>query len=211
MQDIINNWLEKREMFGPGIFLYLGTRRGIESYLENKFSNLVIGLEALHRAIGKNQKSDKVREKVDRIMHDVVLPGDKRWLKNVLKAEPSLAERISDLFGTLPVSIAPEYLTKFADSCARLRNDLSHFGTTREKTSYEQFAHDTNKITRALGILYHLKILQEIGVPDALLTWIFTDGFTSYQIQADLWLAGLLPEDPQILRQQRRRNDANIS
>ena len=39
----------KREEFGPGFYLYLGTRRGMALYAEHSFVNLIWGLEAFHR------------------------------------------------------------------------------------------------------------------------------------------------------------------
>lgn len=47
--DIWTQWITKREAFGPGFYLYLGTRRGITLYIENRFANLVFGLEAFNR------------------------------------------------------------------------------------------------------------------------------------------------------------------
>jgi hypothetical protein len=51
-------------------------------------------------------------------------------------------------------------------------------------------------MSRALGVLYHFKILQEIRVPNHLLERIFNEGFQSFVLQMYLWEAGLLVEDP---------------
>ncbi|MDA9393123.1 hypothetical protein WN73_21680 [Bradyrhizobium sp. CCBAU 45394] len=47
--DIWSNWKQKREEFGPGFYLYLGTRRGLSLYPEHRFVNLIWGIEAFHR------------------------------------------------------------------------------------------------------------------------------------------------------------------
>jgi hypothetical protein len=43
MESILDNWREKREKLGPGFYMYLGTRRGANSYVENNFSNMTMG------------------------------------------------------------------------------------------------------------------------------------------------------------------------
>lgn len=48
--EIAEAWFAKSTKFGPGFHLYLGNRRGMQLYVENRFANLVWGLEALHRS-----------------------------------------------------------------------------------------------------------------------------------------------------------------
>ncbi len=55
--DIWSDWKKKREAFGPGFYLYLGTHRGvIRLYIENRFVNLDLeskgqALAALYQAL----------------------------------------------------------------------------------------------------------------------------------------------------------------
>ena len=72
MESIVDNWREKRERLGPGFYMYLGTRRGAKSYVENDFSNMTMGLEALHRATFARQTDEKILGKIERIISEVI-------------------------------------------------------------------------------------------------------------------------------------------
>ena len=197
IENIFGAWQEKTEKFGPGIYLYLATRRGVKSYVENDFLNMVIGLESMHRILEEKKINKKLQTKIDRILKNITCKKDKKFLSNILKLEPSLKERIVDFFSSLPSDIITHNkLYEFAERCSKIRNDISHFGRTREKISYKEFIDQVIKIGDAFKILYHLKILQEIGVFDEFLMFIFKESFHSFAIQMTLWEAGLLPEDP---------------
>src|ERR1700730_8260116 len=43
--DMFAAWTRKRETFGAGFYLYLGTRRGMRLYAEHRFVNLIWGIE----------------------------------------------------------------------------------------------------------------------------------------------------------------------
>ena len=110
-----------------------------------------------------------------------------------------------DIFASLPLPIPAEKLDSFAEECSKKRNDLSHYGTTRDEVLYSEFMSRLIDINEALGVLYHLRILQEIGVPVESLAWIFNDGPQSFSMKSKLWDVGLLSEDPQeVARQQAR-------
>lgn len=208
MESIVDNWREKQEKLGPGFYMYLGTRRGAKSYVENNFSNMTMGLEALHRATFAGQRDEKILGKIERIISEVTQSKDRRWLKSILKAEPNLKQRIVDIFASLPLPIPTEKLENFAEECSKKRNDLSHFGTTRDEVLYSDFISRLININEALGVLYHLRILQEIGVPDESLTWIFNHGQQSFPMKSKLWNVGLLSEDPQEAARQQARGQS---
>ena len=98
--DIWSEWKKKRETYGPGFYLYLGTRRGVRLYVENRFANLVFGLEAFHRRKYPPSEGTKLDAKIKRILAGVSRPRDKKWLEDVLDRtrEPPLGQR---LFATL--------------------------------------------------------------------------------------------------------------
>jgi hypothetical protein len=166
---------------------------------------MTMGLEALHRATCARQTDEKILSKIERVISEVTLPKDQRWLRKVLKAEPNLKQRIVDIFASLPLPICKKKLDSFAEECSKKRNDLSHFGTTRDGVLYSEFMSRLIDINEALGILYHLRILQEIGVPDESLAWIFNDGQQSFSMKSKLWNVGLLSEDPQAVARQQAR------
>ncbi|MCB8878456.1 HEPN domain-containing protein [Acidisoma silvae] len=204
LSEVVDNWRTARETIGSGIYMYLGTRRGLKSYIENNFSIMMMGLESLHRSVGKTQVDEKLKTKIERVISEVSLTKDKKWLSAILRPAPNLKERLIELFSDLPLSISKARLTNFADECSRNRNDLQHFASTRADQTYEQFAQRLVELSRALSALYHLKILQIIGIHDNSLLWIFEKGYQSFSIRMDCWLAGLLEEDPRQAVQRQR-------
>ena len=197
--DIWSSWMRVRNELGPGAYLYLGTRNGVTLYPENWFMNLMWGIEALHRKEPERTgRKSAVEEKIDRIVNQVSASKDKKWLKAQLRhaIEPSLAERIYDVFCGLPLQIEDGRLRDFVENCARLRNDISHFGGLRsngvyEDLVYEDFVRDVMRKTEAVSLLYHAYLLQKIGVDPAILThWVQT-GPASYDKQHTLVANGL--------------------
>jgi hypothetical protein len=65
-------------------------------------------------------------------------------------------------------------LKKFADECAKLRNDLSHRGGPQSGREDEDYVLDLHRRCGALDPLYHAIILQFIGIPDCLLRKVFS-------------------------------------
>ncbi len=46
---IASLWTKKREKFGPGFYIYIGVRRAEQLYTEQRFLNLISGIESLQR------------------------------------------------------------------------------------------------------------------------------------------------------------------
>jgi hypothetical protein len=193
--DIWSNWKKKREEFGPGFYQYLGTRRGVRLYIENRFSNLVFGLEAFHRRKYPPAVTDKLDAKIERILGQVGLAKDKKWLLNVLERfkEPPLAERLYSTLREVPLGLDDARLRKFCDACGKLRNDLSHFGGRRDDTTpYDDFILDVEGKNNALAALYQALLLYEIGVDANIIKmWMF-EGPGSFPIQLHFVKEGLL-------------------
>ncbi|CAD6553483.1 ApeA N-terminal domain 1-containing protein [Paraburkholderia metrosideri] len=165
--DIYSAWREKREAFGPGFFYYLSTKRDAKMYVENHFSNLIQGLESFHRTkYGDKPVTGALQEKIDRIVAQVGKSDDRRWIRGKLvhACEPSLAERLSELFTALPIGIDHDLLKTFATTCAHLRNDIAHYGGLRSRTASASFLRDTSLKNEVVGYLYHMTLLNEIGL-----------------------------------------------
>lgn len=192
--SIWSNWKEMREAFGPGVYLYLGTRRGIKLYVEHRFVNLIWGIEAFHRKKKPATPADALVQKIDRIIGQVQLKKDKDWLaKKLANAhEPSLGERIFDVFVALPLDIDHSRLRSFADACAQKRNDISHYGGEHRGAAYSDFVKDLANKNAALSTLYHALLLHEIGVSAKIIkSWMY-EGFTSHQHKHYFVQVGLL-------------------
>lgn len=194
---IWSNWKRKREEFGPGFYLYLGTRRGMPLYTEHRFVNLIWGIEAFHRRKHAAGASDALREKIARIVGDVRLPKDKTWLRKKLKHshEPALADRIFEAFKDLPLGLEEKALRSFSKACADARNDISHYGGHRRGGSYEDFARSLEKMSDALSTLYHCLLLNEVGVDGQVLKWWLHEGYQSYRLKWYFVEVGLLPKE----------------
>jgi hypothetical protein len=196
---IWTRWKAMREEFGPALYLYFGTRRGMPMYVEHRFVNLVWGLEALHRKKQRGVQSETVAKKVNRILNKIDDAKDKRWLAKRLENafEPTLEQRLFEIFEALPLGFDKTKLRSFCQACAKLRNDISHFGGERHEVSYSGFVTHLNKKSEALSVLYHTLLLHAAGVDAEILKrWVF-ESFDSYPIKSHFVEAGLL--DPSVL------------
>jgi hypothetical protein len=191
---IFSNWMKKRELYGPGYYLFLGTRRGFDLYVEHHYVNLIWGIEALHRRQPTEVGSPTgTEQRVQRILSEVTGKADRKWLKGKLKhaGEPTLEQRIFETFSRLPLSLSPKELRSFATSCANRRNDISHFGGQRPGGDYSEFVRELDLKNQALAYLVHAYILLDIGVSPETLNFWFFEGPKSYQIKRLLKAAGL--------------------
>ena len=161
---VLRNLEEKREVLGPGLYLYLGIRRGKGLYLENQFSTLIFGLESLHRRTGAPAAQTKLDEKIQRILSKIERKKDHDWLKGRLKnaGEPNLEERLFSTFSELDVGLEAASLRLFAKECADLRNQVAHFGGQRDG-GYDDFVNRMHRLNEAVRPLYHAVLLHRIG------------------------------------------------
>jgi hypothetical protein len=131
---------------------------------------------------------------VNRILDKIDDPNDKRWLEKRLEHahEPSLEQRLFEVFKALPLGLDEKRLRAFCQGCAKLRNDISHFGGERHDTSYSEFLKDANTKSEALSVLYHALLLHEAGIDGQILNrWAF-DSFLSVPIKIHFVQAGLI-------------------
>jgi len=201
---MVTTWFEKRKTLGPGINLYLSNLRNKNTYAENIFVNMVWGLEALDRR--NNSHSDvvvrsKLDEKIKRISdvikeNKILTSDDRRWLMKALVRdnERSLAERLYDTFFNLNLEIEPTLLRAFCDSCAHLRNDLSHHGGERTPGEYDTFITKLIPHLRALSTLYLIVMLDILQISQGELKKIIYYYPTSFKHRSALSSVGLIPD-----------------
>ena len=196
--QLVQSWLSEHERLGPGFHLYLGNRRGVPLYPEHRFASLVWGLESLHRSLTPPADDANLRAKVERIVAQIAKRSDKKWAERRLfgSAEPALAERLHELFLPLPIPFAEGKLMAFCMRCAGRRNDVSHWGGGRPGQSYEDFLAEIQKLSQALDLLYHARILQTVGVSDALIARVFSEAGRAPVRRRILKAAGLGFPDP---------------
>jgi hypothetical protein len=196
--DMFSAWITKRETFGSGFYLYLGTRRGMRLYPEHRFVNLIWGIEALHRRKYPDLSgSSKYIKKVQNIVDQITAIKDKKWLQQKLKyaGEPNLEQRIFGIFKNMPIGLDTVKLRRFCKDCADTRNEISHFGGERQSQSNSETLMKLQQKSEALSYLYHALLLYEIGVAERILNWWIYEGFRSYTIKEAFFKVGLIDED----------------
>jgi hypothetical protein len=152
--EMSQSWRSKRESLGPGLYLYLGTQRGVRMYVEHRFVNLVWGIEAFHRRTYMLSPTSRLKQKIDRILAQVSAKKDKDWLEKKLENahEPSLGERIFETLNVVPLGLEEARLRAFANRCGKLRNDFAHFGGQRHTGgSYDDFLLGSPRASRGAG------------------------------------------------------------
>jgi hypothetical protein len=196
--DIWSDWTKKREVFGPGFYLYLGTRRSVGQYIESRLVNLVFGLEAFHRRKYPPSGATKLDTKIERIVAQIRLAkeGDQKWLADLLeraKDQPPLGQRLYETLSEVPLGLDETRLKSFCETCAKLRHDISHFGGRRhDEMPYNDFILDLDSKSQALAALYQALLHYEIGIDVTIIkAWMF-DGFGSFPIKYHFVKGGLL-------------------
>lgn len=193
--ELFANWRRRREQWGPGVYLYLSTRRSESLYEEHRFIMLVWGLESLHRRRAEPARgAEKLQQKIERILSRLEEGKDKRWLQRQLEhaGEPSLEQRILETLEGLPLDLEKDALRKFARACAEKRNEISHYGGRRHEGKYSDELEDLHKKSEALSNLYHILLLREIGIDDTTLNAIAHRGLRSFTIKSSFVAVGLL-------------------
>ena len=112
--------------------------------------------------------SEKLQQKIDRILGRIEEGKDKKWLQRQLEhaREPSLEQRIYETLEGLPLDSDKEALRRFAAACAEKRNEISHYGGRRHEGKYDNELEDLHKKSVALSNLNHILLLREIGIDD---------------------------------------------
>ena len=192
---LFSAWRAKRESFGPGFYLYLGTRRGRLLYPEHRFIMLIWGIEAFHRKKYGSKKSTSALRKMERILESIANNKDKKFAKSWLKhsLEPNLEHRIFESLKAIPLGFDEKRLREFAKGCAKDRNDISHFGEHQDGgRTYSEFIIALTRKSDALAYLYHVLILYEIGVNETILRWWVNESFYSFRIKFAFASVGLM-------------------
>lgn len=196
---LLDNWMAKHKLIGPGIYLYLAVLRTPGSYIENIYANLLWGLESLHRkSAGENEHSAELREKIQRLTsivnsHEGLNRSDRKFVSASLERtlEPSLSDRLIDIFSKLPLQFREGQLDELCKSCAKRRNDLSHFGGARDDTSYQSFIEDLAKKIGAIKYLFHASVLMEIGWSSKMIQDWLQLGMDRHQVKITFSEVGL--------------------
>jgi hypothetical protein len=180
---LYNIWRSRIDDLGPSVGLYFAARKSFKLYAENRFVNLIWGLESLHRlhypVLGPDPQEMKALRIFDQIVTTGVLNSDeRRWLKKKLLVsyEQNLSSRINQCIKDVGLEFDDKSLSAFTDRCAEIRNDISHFGGQRIGSSYPDLLQEITDKTEILLILYASILLAISGVPTESLNHVFWRG-----------------------------------
>lgn len=186
-------WCKIRSDYGPGVYLYLATRRGKDLYNEHNFISLIWGLESLHRLAYPQTENAALNAKIQRIAENIINEKDRKWFlrQSEYKAEPRLSDRLFDIITSVDIGLDQTKLREYLENCARVRNDISHFGGEKKPGEKKYDAEFLITARYILGYLYHAVLLQKIGIDQNLIFNIFTRGAHSYKFRQWIKRAGL--------------------
>jgi hypothetical protein len=189
---LLSSWQTGVEKYGASFELYIASLRKPIPHPEHEFVNLVWAIESLHRSWQREKTESaavmKGKTKIQEVLKRFAEPSDKKlkqWLEGKLKYayEPTLEERIVDVFSELPFAIDAGQLRSFATRCAKRRNDISHKGGRRPGEDVEGFRTEIRELAEALRYLFHALLLHEIGIaPDILLKSMTQTAFAERSI-----------------------------
>lgn len=195
--DLYQTFETTSELVGAGYYLYLASLRTPHHYIEDRFFNLMLGIEALHRKYSDSESTDRAineRKRVERILGALSEDSDDRkWLRKKLRYahEPSLAIRLLESFQAIPLVFGKGEIERFSQACADRRNDIAHAGGPREGIDYGAFHSQIFALTNALSYFYHALLLIQIGVDSKLIIKAMTSSLLSIPITRAFQQAGL--------------------
>ncbi len=165
--EIVGAYINRRNAVGSGFYMYLGNRRGMELYTEQKFTSLVVGLEALHRSLFPVTEDLERKRRVQSILSQIADQNDKNWVRECLNraSGPSFRDRIWEILKTGPAVLDDEKLKKLVQMCVKLRHAMAHTGAASGVDEYSTSIRTVSDLSEVISVLYHARILQEIGIP----------------------------------------------
>ena len=164
-ERIINNWIDAYEQIAPAFNLYFLAKMGAQTYLEERFSTLVQGLEAYHRRTSNEKQMAEVdfEELIENLMEHC--PGEKKeWLRGKLRYgnEVSLRKRIKKLIEPFKYLFGnKEKRKKLANRIVDTRNYLTHYDLSLESKTAK--GKDLWTLCLKMELLLELHILQLVG------------------------------------------------
>ena len=166
----VARWLERAGDLDPVYRLFLGAVYNPQSYLEQRFLNLVQALEVYHRRVlyvpdlPKEEHERRVRE----ILH-AVPEEHKGWLERKLKvvSEPSLNQRLHEIHQRhlniveSVVGKKKQVRAEFIEKVVATRNYRTHFDDSKKDKVAR--GEDLYQIMRKLNRILEACLMEEIG------------------------------------------------
>lgn len=164
---LYERWHAARRKYLPTFLLYFSLLRTPGMLLEFRFLNLVHAVEAYHRRAYRNHvlPADEYEKRRSRLL-GAACPEDHDWLQQVLKYanQPRLADRLGDLYDSLPSSARTAIGKRraFTHSVAQTRNSLSHWAEDQDNATMKPDAmwRTIEKLKLALKVI----LIRELGL-----------------------------------------------
>jgi len=180
LPEIFKNWTNLYSAIGPVIDNLEESFRSRTMLVENKFLNIIQGIETFHRRTRNNEKVSSVIHK-QKIAEILLLCPDqhKSWLKERLSFsnEPTLHERLHNLFSGIDEDLRNHLFKnweKIIVDSKNSRNYYTHYDKSLEKKALK--GADLHYLTHQLKIFLLIIVLREAGISDVQLKKIITDG-----------------------------------
>lgn len=178
--SIFKKWTELNTIIEPVIDVLLEAFGNRNIINENKFLNVMQGIETFHRRRRHNEKEPK---EIHKLKIDSILEGcptsHQTWLKEKLNFsnEPTLQERLIELFAEIDEKLKDHLFPKVDEiikNSKNSRNYYTHYSKSLEKKALK----DTPLfyLTERLKIFLLILLLKEIGISNDQANTIVTEG-----------------------------------
>lgn len=177
---IFKKWSELHAFIEPVLNVLQESFDSRNVIAENKFLNVVQGIETFHRRRRKNEKvsKDVYKKMVDEII-ETCPPEYASWLKEKLNFanEPTLKERLKELFNELDPKLIRhlfQHSEKLILDTKNSRNYYTHYDARLEKKALK--GSELYYLTERLKILLLTLLLKETNIVDEKVIQIITEG-----------------------------------
>lgn len=164
-EEIIPRWTEVRDRLHAATDLILALRYAPAQYVESRLLMAAGAAEALHRALGIEERPMPIPEfkKMRAAMLELAPEDQRDRLKGVIRNDVTLRDRLNSLAKRPDQQAVSELvpdLDRWARRTVKARNDLAHEGSTPEHSIEELVA-----VVEATTGVVILNLLHEIGLP----------------------------------------------
>jgi hypothetical protein len=166
-QSIISKWYNLKDKIEPIVFLLLDSFYNRGKFTENRFLNIVQGLETFHRRFKKNEIQPKrEHEKMIQEILNLVEEPNKSWLKDRLSFsnEPTLHNRLLELIDCLNIETIHKIIKdkdQFIRDTKNSRNYYTHYDEGTKKKALKST--ELYTITEKLRVVLIVSVLIETG------------------------------------------------
>lgn len=163
----LKNWFKKSDLLKPVIDLYFSLYYNPRMYMQTKFINSLLALEAYHRRTRNNYMIPKkeYRELSKKIL--INIPDkyrEKMKGKLIYGNEPSLKDRLIGIIKDLHIILDDiiDDIDDFVKDIMNTRNYLIHYDRKKKKTAASGVR--LYILTRKIMLMLHILLLIEIGM-----------------------------------------------